>query len=185
MATRDDYIQLARAAASRYGFDPNVYVRQIDQESGFNPNAVSPAGAQGIAQFMPGTAAGVGLKNPFDPAAALDAGAKYMAGLLSRFGSMPLALAAYNAGGGNVEKYGGIPPFKETQNYVNAILGGATPAASTNAPAAAVASSPAVAPSPVSPVAAQQQSNSPLIALLLGSLTGSSALTPYDELVKR
>lgn len=122
--TRDQLVQIARQSAQSYGVDPNLYVNQIEQESHFNPQAVSQAGAQGIAQFMPGTAAGIGLKNPFDPISALDAGAKYLSNLHKKYGRYDLAFAAYNAGTGNVDKYGGIPPFPETQHYVSAIMGG-------------------------------------------------------------
>ena len=176
------YIQVAREAAARYGIDPDIYVRQITQESGFNPNATSPAGAQGIAQFMPGTAQGLGLKNPYDPVSALDAGAKHMAALLRNLGSYPLALAGYNAGAGNVKKYGGIPPFKETQNYVKAILGTLDPSL--------VASSTATQPSAqaVSPVAAQAvsqpQNTNALQYALLSLLGGEDKITPWEELVR-
>lgn len=96
---------------------------QLKAESDFNPNSVSPAGAQGIAQFMPGTARSMGLTNPFDPRASIFAQAKLMSQLIRRFRSIPKALAAYNAGPGAVEKYGGIPPYAETQAYVARILG--------------------------------------------------------------
>src|SRR4051794_12797108 len=96
---------------------------QIYAESNFNPFAVSPAGAQGIAQFMPGTAAGLGLRNPFDAPAAIDAQAHLMHDLLGRFASVPLALAAYNAGPGAVAACGCVPPYAETQAYVAKIVG--------------------------------------------------------------
>jgi soluble lytic murein transglycosylase-like protein len=96
---------------------------QIYAESGFNPFAVSPAGAQGIAQFMPGTARGIGLRNPFDPEQAIDAQAQLMRDLLRRFGAVPLALAAYNAGPAPVAACGCVPPFPETRGYVARILG--------------------------------------------------------------
>ena len=96
---------------------------QLYAESGFNPFARSPAGAEGIAQFMPGTAQAMGLLDPFDPAAAVDAQAHLMRDLLGRFGAVPLALAAYNAGPGAVAACGCIPPFPETRAYVTRILG--------------------------------------------------------------
>ena len=97
---------------------------QLYAESGFNPFAQSPAGAQGIAQFMPGTAQSYGLANPFDPERAIDAQAHLMSDLLKQFdGKVALALAAYNAGAGAVEQYGGIPPYPETRAYVTRILG--------------------------------------------------------------
>jgi soluble lytic murein transglycosylase-like protein len=96
---------------------------QLEQESGFNPNAVSPAGARGIAQFMPDTAAAYGLANPLDAASAIDAQAHLMRDLLRQFGSVPLALAAYNAGSARVSACGCVPPIPETTAYVAAILG--------------------------------------------------------------
>lgn len=112
------------AAALRWNVPMALLAAQLYAESGFNPFAVSPAGAQGIAQFMPGTAQGMGLDDPFDPVAAIDAQAHMMSDLLKRFdGKFALALAAYNAGAGAVERYGGLPPFAETRAYVTKILG--------------------------------------------------------------
>lgn len=120
-----DYRAAAVELAQKYGLDPNLFVRQIQQESGFNPEARSPAGALGLAQLMPGTALDMGVMR-IDPMQNLEGGAKYMRMLLDRYkGNYQLALAAYNAGMGNVDKYGGIPPFKETQNYVSTIFGSA------------------------------------------------------------
>ena len=116
------YIDIARQQALANGIDPDVFVKQINAESGFNPNAVSSAGAIGIAQFMPGTAAGLGV-DPWDPEASLAAAARLMRSYLDRFGDYALALAAYNAGPGAVEQYGGVPPYAETQTYVARILG--------------------------------------------------------------
>jgi hypothetical protein len=110
-------------AAQRWNVGAALLSAQIYAESNFNPFAQSPAGAQGIAQFMPGTAQSMGLEDPFDPEQAIDAQAHLMRDLLRRFGSVPLALAAYNAGAGAVEQYGGIPPFAETRAYVAKILG--------------------------------------------------------------
>ena len=102
----------------------NVLAAQLYAESGFNPFARSPAGAEGIAQFMPGTADAYGLRNPFDPVAAIDAQAHLMSDLLKQFGGkVALALAGYNAGAGAVQQYGGVPPFAETRAYVAKILG--------------------------------------------------------------
>ena len=102
----------------------NLLAAQLYAESGFNPFARSPAGAEGIAQFMPGTASAYGLANPFDPVAAIDAQAHLMSDLLRRFRcKVALALAAYNAGAGAVERYGGVPPYAETRAYVARILG--------------------------------------------------------------
>jgi soluble lytic murein transglycosylase-like protein len=95
---------------------------QLFAESNFNPNAGSPAGAQGIAQFMPATAAAYGLDNPYDPVASIDAQAHLMSDLLRQFGSAELALAAYNAGPGAVGSCTCIPPYPETQAYVAKIM---------------------------------------------------------------
>jgi soluble lytic murein transglycosylase-like protein len=110
------------AAAQRHGLDPALLAGLVKQESGFNPNAVSPAGAQGLTQLMPGTAAGLGVSDPLDPAQALEGGAKYLREQLDRFdGDVTRALAAYNAGPGAVQRYGGVPPYAETQNYVRIV----------------------------------------------------------------
>jgi hypothetical protein len=113
---------IARAAL-RWNVPMNLLAAQLYAESGFNPFARSPAGAQGIAQFMPGTARSYGLRNPFEAEAAIDAQAHLMSDLLRRFRTIALALAAYNAGAGAVARYGGIPPFAETRAYVAKILG--------------------------------------------------------------
>ena len=113
---------IARAAL-RWNVPMNLLAAQLYAESNFNPFARSPAGAQGIAQFMPGTARAYGLRNPFDPATAIMAQARMMRDLLSRFRTVALALAAYNAGPGAVARHGGIPPFAETRAYVARILG--------------------------------------------------------------
>ncbi len=117
------YAPLLARAAQHWQVSAHLLAAQIYAESNFNPFAVSPVGAQGIAQFMPGTAAGLGLRNPFDPAASIDAQAHLMHDLLGRFGSVPLALAAYNAGPGPVQACGCVPPFAETQAYVAKIVG--------------------------------------------------------------
>jgi len=108
-------------SAGRWNVSLGLLAAQLMAESGFNPRAVSPAGAQGIAQFMPGTAAGYGLRDPFDPVAAIDAQAHLMSDLLRRFRSVPLALAAYNAGSGAVGACSCIP-YAETRAYVARIL---------------------------------------------------------------
>jgi hypothetical protein len=114
---------IARAAL-RWNVPMDLLAAQLYAESGFNPFAVSPAGARGVAQFMPGTSRAYGLADPYDPAAAIDAQAHLMSDLLRRFGGrVGLALAAYNAGAGAVEAAGGVPPFAETRAYVARILG--------------------------------------------------------------
>jgi hypothetical protein len=111
------YAELFRSAAEKYGLSPALLAAVAKVESNYRPDAVSKAGAGGLMQIMPKTAAGLGI-DPFDPAQAVDGAARILAKNLKDFGSLPLALAAYNAGGGAVRKYGGIPPFAETQAYV-------------------------------------------------------------------
>lgn len=112
------------AAATRHGVDPKLLTGLIRAESNFDPNAGSHAGAQGLAQLMPGTAAGLGVTNPLDPVQSIEGGARYLRQQLDRFGGDPAkALAAYNAGPGAVEKFGGVPPYEETQSYVRRVLG--------------------------------------------------------------
>ena len=110
------------AAAKKHGIDPALLAGLVKQESGFNPNAGSPAGARGLTQLMPGTAAGLGVTDVLDPAQSLDGGAKYLRQQLDAFGGdVTRALAAYNAGPGAVQRYGGVPPYAETQNYVRIV----------------------------------------------------------------
>lgn len=114
---------LFEEAGRRYGVDPALVSSVARQESGYNPLATSHAGAQGLMQLMPGTAAGLGVSDPFDPAQAVDGGARMLRQLLDRFdGRVDLALAAYNAGPAAVDKYGGIPPYPETRTYVASVL---------------------------------------------------------------
>lgn len=115
------YASLFEQAGARYGIDPSVLAAVARAESGYNPLAVSPAGAQGLMQLMPGTAEGLGV-DAFDPAQAVDGAARLLSDHIRQFGSLPLALAAYNAGPGAVTRYGGIPPYRETQGYVTRIL---------------------------------------------------------------
>jgi cell wall-associated NlpC family hydrolase len=142
------YDSLIQQAARDQGVDPALLKGLVQAESGFDPSSVSSVGAQGLAQLMPDTAKGLGVTNPFDPLQSLEGGARFLAGALKRFGgNEQLALAAYNAGPGAVERYGGIPPYAETQAYVPRVLGyaseyraqgfGQTPAAGVAAPVAA------------------------------------------------
>lgn len=124
MATPNYFRPLIEEAAQKYGLDPDLLYAQMKQESNFNPKARSSAGAMGLMQLMPGTAADLGVKNPYDPKENVYGGAKYLKQMMDMFGGdTSKALAAYNAGPGNVQKYKGIPPFRETQDYVKRILG--------------------------------------------------------------
>jgi cell wall-associated NlpC family hydrolase len=122
VAAGTPYSELFEAAAQKYGVSPTLLAAVARQESGFDPTATSPAGAQGLMQLMPATARGLGVSNPFDPAQAVDGAARLLSSLLDRFGSTPLALAAYNAGPGAVLRYGGVPPYPETTNYVRSVM---------------------------------------------------------------
>ncbi|MEM8802914.1 MAG: lytic transglycosylase domain-containing protein [Pseudomonadota bacterium] len=120
---RSRYEGAARDAARRYNIPEDLFLRLVTQESGWNPKALSHKGAIGLAQLMPGTAKALRV-NPHDPHENLEGGARYLAEQYRTFRSWRLALAAYNAGPAAVEKYNGVPPFKETRGYVQAILGG-------------------------------------------------------------
>ncbi len=109
--------------ADAYGVDSDLISAIIHQESGYNSNAVSKAGAQGLMQLMPSTAKGLGVGNPMNPEENIAGGVKLFSGLMKKYqGNIALALAAYNAGGGAVDKFNGIPPYQETQQYVRRIL---------------------------------------------------------------
>ncbi|GIL36751.1 transglycosylase SLT domain-containing protein [Phycicoccus sp. DTK01] len=114
--------QLFSAATARYGLPAGLLDAVAKAESGYDPRAVSGAGAQGLMQLMPATARGLGV-DPFDPAQAVDGAARMLKRDLSRFGRLDFAVAAYNAGAGAVQRYGGIPPYAETQQYVRRVLG--------------------------------------------------------------
>lgn len=121
-AYKGKYLEVAKAAAKKHGIPEDLFLRLVQRESGWNPGAVSHKGATGLAQLMPGTAKKLGV-DIADPHQNLEGGARYLRMMYDKFGSWKLALAAYNAGPGAVEKHGGIPPFAETKAYVKAILG--------------------------------------------------------------
>lgn len=121
--SRNAYDAYIRASAVRNGIDPALMKAMMHTESAFNPNARSPVGAQGLMQLMPATARRFKVNNPWNPAENIEGSAKYIAWLLRRFNNnIEHAVAGYNAGEGNVDKYGGIPPFKETRNYVQRVM---------------------------------------------------------------
>jgi hypothetical protein len=123
-----DLRSLAMAAAQRHGLDPQLVLAVIDVESAFRPDAVSPKGARGLMQLMPGTAAELGVADALDPAQNLDGGAKHLGALLTQYrGDVKRALAAYNAGAGAVKRYGGVPPYGETREYIRRVLHRYTP----------------------------------------------------------
>lgn len=119
---RGEFLGMARSAARQHGVPEELFLRLVQQESNWNPNAKSHKGALGLAQLMPATARALGV-DPNKPQQNLEGGARYLAKQYRKFGSWKLALAAYNAGPKAVEKYGGIPPYRETQNYVRKIWG--------------------------------------------------------------
>lgn len=119
---KGEYLETAKAVARKHGVPEDLFLRLVQQESGWNPGAVSHKGATGLAQLMPATARKLGV-DIHDPKQNLEGGARYVRMMYDKFGSWRLALAAYNAGPGAVEEHGGIPPYAETKNYVKAILG--------------------------------------------------------------
>lgn len=173
-----DYRKEASRIAREQGVPEDLFLKLVRQESGFNPKAVSRSGAIGLAQLMPGTAQGLGV-DPFDPVQNLTGGARYLKQQFTKFGRWDLALAAYNAGPGAVAKYGGVPPYKETQGYVKKIMGG-----STIGKAPAVPSSPLVTAglgATTDPLGAAMPALSPAISGILdrnAALLGMPSISP-------
>ncbi|MBR1977740.1 lytic transglycosylase domain-containing protein [bacterium] len=121
--TKAQILGLIEKISNKYGVDEKLVQAVIKQESGYNPKAKSHAGALGLMQLMPATAKSLGVKDPMNPAQNIEGGVKYLKNMLEEFnGNTILALAAYNAGPNAVKKYGTVPPYKETQNYVKSIL---------------------------------------------------------------
>jgi soluble lytic murein transglycosylase-like protein len=122
-ASNGDLRQLALAAAKKHGLDPDLVMAVVAVESAFRPQAVSPKGAQGLMQLMPATAASLGVRDPLDPAENLDGGTRHLGTLVSNYGGdLTRALAAYNAGEGAVSRHRGVPPYRETREYVKKVL---------------------------------------------------------------
>ncbi len=119
---RGEIERLVKLSAADYGVDPALVEAIIERESAFDSNATSSAGARGLMQLMPQTAAGLGVTDSYDAAQNVAGGTRYLRSLLDRFGNVELAVAAYNAGPGAVRRYGGIPPYEETRSYVRSVM---------------------------------------------------------------
>ncbi|MFM6905589.1 MAG: lytic transglycosylase domain-containing protein [Acinetobacter tjernbergiae] len=178
---KNAFDQLIRQAAQQHGISEGLIKAVMHTESGFNINARSPVGAQGLMQLMPATARRFNVSNVYDPQQNILGGARYLSWLLKRFnGNTQLAVAAYNAGEGNVDKYGGVPPFRETQDYVRRVtsryqnlysssLGSTSNSNATNTQV--IAQSANYTSSNAEPVAAPKQYNRQIITLADGTFT--------------
>lgn len=180
----EDMDAIFEEAASKYQVPVNLLKAVAKAESNFNSDAVSSAGAMGVMQLMPGTAQSLGVTDPFDARQNIMGGAKYLKQNLDKFGDVELALAAYNAGPGNVQKYGGIPPFKETQNYVSKITsylsGGTLYANKTVTTGANSAVSAAIQAGGTGSAAAGSVGS--YVSSYLNSLSGSGSLDSFSYL---
>lgn len=172
-----NYRQLAARDAQKYGLGA-WFLRQIQQESGFDPNAHSSAGAEGIAQFEPATARSYGLTDPYDPVASLDAAARMDAGNVKKYGSVAAALSAYNSGSPTAYKDPGFAGG-QTFNYVRDILGGTTPDATAAAPTADAVGAGATPPRPLTPAAPAQRDFEPTLLNALGGASSSGNYTGF------
>lgn len=178
---KNAFDQLIRQAAQQHGISEGLIKAVMHTESGFNINARSPVGAQGLMQLMPATARRFNVSNAYDPQQNILGGAKYLSWLLKRFnGNTQLAVAAYNAGEGNVDKYGGVPPFRETQDYVRRVtsryqnLYSSSLGSTSNSNAAntqVIAQSASYTSSNAEPVATPKQYNRQIITLADGTFT--------------
>ena len=122
-SSKEEIMSMIDDACDKFNVDSKLVKALVQQESGYNPNAKSKAGAMGLMQLMPKTAESLGVNNPMDPKENIEGGVKYLKSMLDKFhGNKILALAAYNAGPNAVSKYNGVPPYKETENYVKSIL---------------------------------------------------------------
>lgn len=121
-SSKNEVLNLIDKYSDKFNIDKNLVKAVVQVESGFNSKAKSPVGAVGLMQLMPSTAKGLGVRNPFDAEQNIAGGTKYLKNLINKYDSVKLGLAAYNAGSGAVDKYGGIPPYRETQNYVKKII---------------------------------------------------------------
>jgi soluble lytic murein transglycosylase-like protein len=122
LKNQEEILRLINSHSRQYELDPLLVRAVVEIESGFEPEAVSTAGAQGLMQIMPETGKELGLSTPFNPDSNIEAGVRYLRQMIDEFGSIPLALAAYNAGPNAVKRYSGIPPYNETQRYVQKVL---------------------------------------------------------------